>query len=117
MGWVDDLLFGQGKQIVAITGEGGVGKTRLVAEWQKQVETMIETEHPVAWLSGYGRSYGQRTHGLFIDILEQLCGINAQDPPTECWNKLARRLRESLADSGPDWVNLSGLFSSRKYCN
>ena len=64
---LDDVLFGEGKRIAAITGEGGVGKSRLIAEWQVQANKVIESSQPISWLSGQGRSYGQRTHGIFVD--------------------------------------------------
>jgi class 3 adenylate cyclase/tetratricopeptide (TPR) repeat protein len=93
----DNLLFGAGKQLVAITGPGGVGKTRLVAEWRARTEAVTAGTEPALWLSGYGRSYGQRAHGLFIDVLEALLEIVPDDDPPARWWKLLQALGELSA--------------------
>lgn len=107
---VNELLFENRKKIVAITGEGGVGKTRLVIEWQSQAADLIATDTPPMWLTGNGRSYGQRTHGIFLELLENLCSIEAADSPAAKWDKLSQQLRVSLYGSQPGWVN---LFTAR----
>lgn len=101
---VNSLLFGEGKKVVALMGEGGVGKSRLVAEWQLQAAEVVDTQS-IQWISGYGRSYGQRTYGIFIEVLERLVGMKDTDTPADKWNKLGQMLRASLAGKTPDWSN------------
>jgi adenylate cyclase len=100
----DNLLFGTGRQVVAVTGEGGVGKTRLISEWQQRAANLTRPEEAATWVMGYGHSYGQRAHGLFIELLEQLLGITAEDNQSERWHKLAERLQQSFAGAGSGWL-------------
>jgi tetratricopeptide (TPR) repeat protein len=99
-----NLVFGEGKQIVAITGEAGVGKSRLIGEWQRRAAHDSDPDGTAIWLRGRGHSYGQRTHGVIIDIVEQLLGFADTDTPEERWNKLAGRVSETFAGAEPGWV-------------
>jgi class 3 adenylate cyclase/tetratricopeptide (TPR) repeat protein len=110
----DALLSGIGKQIVAIIAETGVGKTRLVAEWQARVGKGSETAESasrqgkgaaVTWLTGRGHSYGQKAHGVFIDILEELLGFANDDTEEERWAKLSPRLVETFAGATEGWIH------------
>ena len=85
-----DVAFGLGKRMVAIIGEGGVGKTRLLSEWRGQLDGQ-DTESPT-WLSGHAHDYGQRPYALIIEILEQLLGIESSDQPAVRWRRLSRFL-------------------------
>ena len=99
----DELLFGAGKQIVAVMGEGGVGKTRLIQEWRQKTKEVAGDDRDVRWLAGYGRSYGQRTHGIFIDLLEDLLNIHTTDSPTDSLRKLSAPLWRLFKDRGTAW--------------
>ncbi len=101
----DGLLFGEGKKVIALTGEGGVGKSRLVAEWKQQVQRVTDPAQTVRWLYGYSHSYGQRTYGVFIEIIEQLINLSETDTPSDKWNKLGQLLRASQANQTQDWTN------------
>jgi class 3 adenylate cyclase/tetratricopeptide (TPR) repeat protein len=85
----DELIFGAGKQILALTGEGGVGKTRLIQEWQQKAEHVTGGRQSTKWLFGNGRSFGQRAHGIFIDLLESLLSIEADNPQAIRLKKLS----------------------------
>jgi len=109
----DDLSSGGGKQIAAITGEAGVGKTRLVTEWQHRIRTLAGqgVEGPaVAWLCGRGHSYGQKTHGVFVEVLEQLLAFAAEDSHQERWRKLSDCVEKMFTGAAPGW---SEEFSNR----
>ena len=114
--WTDALLYGGGKQIIAITGEGGVGKSRLVQSWQEAIggkrssssgdladENAARNSH---WFTSYARSYGQATYGLFLDIVQDLVGIMADDEQAVCWRKLDRYLGQSLVSSEEQMADL-----------
>ncbi len=71
-----DARAGRGS-LVAIIGEAGLGKSRLVAEWRKAVAA--ETEGPsLRWVEGRCLSYGtSMAHHLSTDILRGLIGVTA----------------------------------------
>lgn len=101
----DDLMFGAGKQIVALTGEGGVGKSRLLAELRTAVTALTAPDDPVTWLVGYGRAYGQHPHSLFHDILAQSLDFVADDNSDTRWHKLSKRLHQSFAQAATGWLD------------
>ena len=101
--WTDDMLYGGGKQIVAVTGEGGVGKSRLVRSWQEQVDG--KTSSAPLWLISHAHSYGQNTNGLFLDILKRLLGITSEDSQMACWRKLDSYLGQNLVGTAFDIAN------------
>ena len=53
---LEDLLGGQGA-FVAVVGEAGLGKSRLIAEVRKLVHA--DSQHQLVWLEGRAISYGQ----------------------------------------------------------
>jgi class 3 adenylate cyclase len=61
--------------IVAIIGEAGLGKSRLVAEWRK---TALAGERPARWIEGRCLSFGtSMAHHLSTDILRGVIGAPA----------------------------------------
>jgi len=106
----DDLLVYRSKQIIGITGETGVGKSRLMQEWRRRAAAVVEEKDAPIWLGGRGHSYGQRTHGVFIEVLEQLLDIADDDAPAAQWDKLSARVRGTFADAEPGWFD---EFSNR----
>jgi predicted ATPase len=74
--------------VVALVGEPGVGKSRLVEECVRS----SRTQGWVVWESR-ARSYGQATPYLpVIDLLKAYCGIDARDDP--------QRMREKIVGTG-----------------
>ena len=49
-------------------------------------------EEAVVWLTGRGHSYGQKTHRVFIEVLEQLLEFAEADTQEERWSKLSKRV-------------------------
>ncbi len=61
--------------VVAIIGEAGLGKSRLIAEWRQAV---LAEDRPVRWIEGRCLSYGtSMAHHLSTDILRGVIGAPA----------------------------------------
>jgi class 3 adenylate cyclase len=81
-----------GMTMVDIVAEPGLGKTRLVYEFLRQVEG-----GEVRVLEGYCATDGQQTPFYpFLDVVRSAFGIRDEDTPTE----IAERLEAGLASSG-----------------
>jgi class 3 adenylate cyclase/tetratricopeptide (TPR) repeat protein len=77
------LIKGKGG-ILAIVGEAGVGKSRLLAEVHQD-----SSQEALLWLEGRTLSYGQTiSYWPFQEILWAYAGINEDDGETEAWQKL-----------------------------
>ncbi|MGE5222347.1 MAG: adenylate/guanylate cyclase domain-containing protein [Omnitrophica WOR_2 bacterium] len=98
---LQDLLEGKG-QIVSITGEAGLGKSRLVAElhhwavdqgWLKD-----DGSGSLAWYEGRSLSYQKSTpYAPWIDLFTRLLGFNSIDEPA---GRSYQRLKQELAETG-----------------
>ncbi len=70
---LEEVRSGHGS-IIAIIGEAGLGKSRLVAEWKKAAFADVEAR-PLRWFEGRCLSYGGSiAHHFSISILRQLIG-------------------------------------------
>ena len=83
-------------QLVTVTGEPGVGKTRLLAEFRKWVDDRPEL---VFWRQGRSLSYGAGiTYWALGEMVKAQAGILESDTPEEAAAKLAvavRRLQQT----------------------
>jgi class 3 adenylate cyclase len=90
---IADLRAGKGG-IVTISGEAGLGKSRLMAEWRKAVR-LEGNESPVRWVEGRCLSYGSSVaYHLGIDLLRSLAGVPADASEQEIHTALRRSLEE-----------------------
>jgi class 3 adenylate cyclase/tetratricopeptide (TPR) repeat protein len=81
-------------QAVGIVGEPGIGKSRLLAEFRRQV-----TDGRVNWVEGRCLSYGTAIpYLLILDLLRSNCGIIETDSP----DIIVEKVRAGLSSVGMD---------------
>jgi class 3 adenylate cyclase len=81
-------------QAVGLVGEHGIGKSRLLAEFRRQV-----TDGRVTWVEGRCLSYGTAIpYLLVLDLLRSNCGI----VETDTSDIVAERVRAGLREIGMD---------------
>ncbi len=97
----DDVKMGHGSS-VAIIGEAGLGKSRLIAEWRKTA--LLDTgEKPIRWVEGRCLSYGSSmAHHLSADVLRALIGAPAGASEEETHAVLKDALADLFADDLKD---------------
>jgi len=93
---------------VLIVGEPGLGKTRLIQEWQKAVkgeQTSATYSLPTEklpwgqWVTGRCTSYSQAVaYQLIIDVVRNLTGVTAGSDEPETRSALIRLTTELLGD-------------------
>ena len=95
-------------QVLAVVGEPGVGKSRLLREFRRRV-----AGHPVTWLEGRCVPYGEAIpYGPVLDILRQNCGLGEEDRPDAIASKVRAGLREVGVDvqaGAPPLLRLLGV--------
>jgi class 3 adenylate cyclase/tetratricopeptide (TPR) repeat protein len=103
-----------GVQLVTVTGEPGIGKTRLLAELRAVVEADLD---PVFWRQGRCLPYGEGiTFWALGEILKAQTGILESDSPEEAGAKLAAVVETVVAEgSERDWftARLAPLVGAR----
>jgi class 3 adenylate cyclase/tetratricopeptide (TPR) repeat protein len=83
---------------VGIVGEPGIGKSRLVAEFHRQLGGGRAT-----WVEGRCLSYGTAIpYALLLDLLRSNCGIYETDTPEAITEKVYAGLREVAMDPEQD---------------
>ncbi len=105
---VEPILVGSGG-VVTVSGDAGLGKSRLVAEVRREFEAS-----DLRWLEGRALSFGRTmSYWPILEILRAAARIEEDDPETEAWVKLARRVRTLLSDEAhevlPYLATLLGL--------
>ena len=81
-------------QIAGVIGEPGLGKSRLLAEWQTAV-TAEADGGPITWATGYCLSYGQGlAYHLLIDLVRAVIGVNAAASESDTRSALQNRVDE-----------------------
>jgi DNA-binding NtrC family response regulator/tetratricopeptide (TPR) repeat protein len=90
---LESAMRGQG-QIVGISGEAGIGKSRLIYEFRESL-----VGKPVIYLEGLCHSYGASIPYLpVLDVLRASCGITDDDSP----GAMADKARTTLLEAGMD---------------
>src|SRR5256885_1063136 len=93
-------------QLVTITGEPGVGKTRLTAEFRRWVDDRDEI---VFWRQGRSLPYGEGiTYWALGEIVKAQAGILESDSPSDALEKLGVVVAEGGEDQAErDWLKTS----------
>ena len=107
---VDELTARQHGQIVLVTGNAGIGKSRLTAEFKHYL-----ADQPVTVLEGACLAYGQPAYGVFVRLLKSLFEIVDDDPEESVREKIEQTARARLDESSINNVlpYLEHLFSIR----
>ena len=88
-GYFDQAKRGRG-QVVFITGEAGLGKSRLLHEFRRSA-----LDEPLTWIEGHCISYGKRTPYLPVsDLVRRAFGIEEGDHEEHIVAKLEESTRE-----------------------
>jgi class 3 adenylate cyclase/tetratricopeptide (TPR) repeat protein len=93
-------------QVVGVVGEPGIGKSRLVAEFHRQLG-----EGRATWVEGRCLSYGtQIPYLLALDLLRSNWGIGEADTPEAITDKVRRGLEAVGMDPDQDGAVLLHLL-------
>ena len=100
------MLRESSTQLVTITGEPGVGKTRLTAEFRRWVD---DQEELVFWRQGRSLPYGEGiTYWALGEMVKAQAGILESDSPSDAIEKLAVAVAEVAEDPGErEWLKTS----------
>ncbi|HEX9027660.1 MAG TPA: adenylate/guanylate cyclase domain-containing protein, partial [Anaerolineales bacterium] len=97
---LERLVQGEGG-FLAILGEAGLGKSRLVAELRRAAEQRAGP--PLTWLEGQTQSSGRtESYGPFQAILSRWAGIVPQAGAEQAWQALESRTRLLFGDQAGD---------------
>ena len=92
------LNRGEGSFIL-ISGEPGIGKTRLLAEAKQSLKG------GVTWLEGHAISFGQRlSYWPFVEMLKPFLGIHEILDDNESWRRVQHRLAEVMGADASEYL-------------
>jgi class 3 adenylate cyclase/tetratricopeptide (TPR) repeat protein len=85
-------------RFVAVSGEAGIGKSRLISEFKSFLSQL-----PVQVQEGYSLIYRKGvSYWIFQDVLLRMLEADADTPKNECQARLAERIRRVLPDRVDD---------------
>lgn len=102
----DRLKRGQGN-VVAISGNAGTGKSRLIHEFKTKIKA-----NQFQWNEGHSYGYKQNTpYFPFVNMLAHAFKVEEGDSPDRIRNKIESSLNSILGDNNTAKPYIGGLFS------
>ena len=103
----DGLTSGRG-QVVIVSGEAGIGKSRLMAEWRAGLGKEIR------WLEGRSFSGGSAVpYAPFADLSRRYAGITDQDSESQARSRLRAALKRVLPEEAEANALVGGMLGMR----
>lgn len=102
---LNDLLAGRGR-VVTVTGEAGLGKSRLLAEWNAEVGARARWREGRAFAHTAGMAYGP-----FLDFFRRYANIHDDDTEQEARAVLGEVVRRFFGDSLEAHALLASLLA------
>jgi adenylate cyclase len=103
----DELLRGRA-QVVSLTGEAGVGKSRLLQDWLASLETSGRLAH-VTVRHAVCSSLGEQPYAVFATFFREAYGVEPGDSLEVARQKLASGL-EVLGGEGEETATIASLL-------
>lgn len=98
---LDALRTGAGS-VAVVSGEPGIGKSRLLAECKRMA---IANDRPIRWAEGQCVSYGHNLpHHLLIDLVRSITGVSPNADDEQSRTALHSRVDELLGDEAAEPV-------------
>jgi class 3 adenylate cyclase/tetratricopeptide (TPR) repeat protein len=92
--------------IVTVVGGAGIGKSRLVAELQKQLPPGLQ------WVEGRCLSYGGSiAYRPWLDVLRSLTGVSAESPPAQVRRALRQQVETLCPEPDEVYPHLARVMS------
>ena len=86
---VDEAIHQRQGRIVLVTGEAGIGKSRLTAEFKRYL-----APRPIVVLEGACYAYNQPAYGVFLQLLKSLLGTTEDDTEERVREKISQTVRQ-----------------------
>ena len=102
-----ELTAGRG-QVAIVAGEAGIGKSRLMAEWQRSLDKGVR------YLEG--RSYAGATavpYGPFADLTRRYVGITDEDSESRAHSRLRQALQRVLPSGLEGYALVESMLGMR----
>jgi len=117
--FLEKLLQDKGS-IVALIGDAGVGKSRLIEElFTHSLSVSLEKATAVNWYSGSCFPYKETIYLPFVEIIRQLCGIKSDDTDKLATEKLIAQIekltRDQVDEFYPYIANLLNIKLDSRY--
>ena len=107
---IDAVLSGSGG-VLFLTGEAGIGKTRLLAELRSGFESAEPQGLQLTWLEGRCVSYGESLpYWPYRDLLRDWLALTVDEPELRARVTLRRRLEQLFGTRTPEFYPYLGTL-------